>query len=61
MDTRKPSIDSTPGIETQSASIQHDPGEKERTEDASLKEPPNGGWRAWLQVAGSFLILCSAW
>lgn len=23
--------------------------------------PPNGDWRAWVQVFGSFLIVCSAW
>ena len=22
---------------------------------------PNGGWRAWLQVLGSFLIFCVVW
>lgn len=24
-------------------------------------QAPNGGWRAWLQVLGSFLIFCNTW
>ena len=24
-------------------------------------QAPNGGWRAWLQVLGSFLIFCVTW
>ena len=24
-------------------------------------QAPNGGWRAWLQVMGSFLIFCVTW
>lgn len=61
METDEQPIESTPCNETESTSAQHGSGEKGRTENATLKGPPNGGWRVWLQVVGSFLILCSAW
>ena len=28
---------------------------------ARQSQAPNGGWRAWLQVLGSFLIFCVTW
>lgn len=46
---------------TQASSTQYDLSKDTRIQEAQLYGPPNGGGRAWLQVFGSFLILCSAW
>ena len=33
----------------------------DRLDKTRPTQAPNGGWRAWLQVLGSFLIFCVTW
>ena len=55
----------SPDIEANSTQPSDAEGEKEASPSPppgpSVPPPPNGGRKAWLQVAGSFLLVLNTW
>lgn len=38
-----------------------EPGLSDKPKETIATTPPDGGWRAWLQVAGGFFVFFNIW
>ena len=38
-----------------------EPGRLDKPQKTIAATPPDGGWRAWLQVAGGFFVFFNIW